>query len=81
MGGRFGGSLHPDAESSFEIRVAQPLFEALTKPAPSSFDACADGERFLINTLPSPNDRPSFTVILNWTAGLSKQDVALVSAN
>jgi len=57
MGGRFGGSLHPRAESS---------------PRLSSFDASSDSQRFLIHTVPAQDVTAPTTVVVNRTTELKK---------
>jgi hypothetical protein len=57
----------------FEVGAVQALFEARPRLAfGSPYDVSADGQHFLVNTLPVPKDTPPFTVVLNWTAGLKK---------
>jgi hypothetical protein len=58
--------------SSFEIGVIKQLFAARTKPIRRSYDVSADGQRFLINTLPEQMMSAPITVVVNWTAGLKK---------
>jgi hypothetical protein len=36
------------------------------------YDVTADGQRFLVNTLPQQVVSTPMTVVLNWTAGLQK---------
>ena len=64
--------MQPRAESSFEIGAAQPLFAALTTPRPRSFDAFADGQRFLINIVSAQEVAAPITVLVNRTAELKK---------
>lgn len=59
--------------STFEAGVVKPLFG--TRAAPGlrgSYAFSADGQRFLINTLPQQSGSAPITVVLNWTAGLKK---------
>jgi len=37
-----------------------------------AYDVSADGQNFLINTLPEQDSSAPITVVLNWTAGLQK---------
>jgi len=57
---------------SFEVGVVKPLFETRAGPAGYRYDVSADGQRFLINTLPGQTASAPITVILNWTAGLQR---------
>jgi Tol biopolymer transport system component len=60
---------------SFEVGVVKPLFVVRT---PIGFglgypyDVSADGQRFLINTLPEQTASAPITVVVNWQAGLKK---------
>ena len=58
---------------SFEVGQVKPLFQrhAITG-ARYTYAVSADGQRFLINTRPEVDASASFTVVLNWTAGLNK---------
>jgi Tol biopolymer transport system component len=57
----------------FDVGAVQSLFQARPRTGKGSpYDVSADGQRFLINTLPVLTDRPPFTVVFNWTAGLKK---------
>jgi WD40 repeat protein len=59
--------------SSFEVGVVKPLFDIRAVPVQRyPFDVSADGQRFLINTLPEQASSAPITVVLNWTAGLQK---------
>jgi dipeptidyl aminopeptidase/acylaminoacyl peptidase len=59
--------------SRFEVGAVQSLFLARPRTGTrSSYDVSADGQRFLINTLPPLTDPSPFTVVFNWTAGLKK---------
>ena len=57
MGSRFGGSLHPRAESS---------------PRLSSFDPSTDSQRFVIDTVPAQDVTAPITLVVNRTAELKK---------
>ena len=37
-----------------------------------AYDVSADGQRFLINTVPEQATSAPITVVVNWTAGLRK---------
>jgi Tol biopolymer transport system component len=58
---------------NFEVGVVKPLFGTR---APIGFrypyDVSADGQRFLINTLPEQATSAPITVVVNWTAGLKR---------
>lgn len=58
---------------TFEPGVAVPLFQTNTQGF-MPFDVAADGQRFLVNTVPetSSSPTPPITVVLNWQAGLRK---------
>jgi Tol biopolymer transport system component len=58
---------------SFEVGEVKPLFQrhAITG-ARYTYAVSADGQRFLVNTRPGVDASASFTVVLNWTAGLKK---------
>ncbi len=57
--------------SGFEAGAVQSLFQARVRRGNRlAYDVSADGQRFLVNTLPPDTDAPPFTVVLNWTAGL-----------
>jgi Tol biopolymer transport system component len=59
--------------ASFEVGAVQALFQTRARAGLGSpYDVSADGQRFLINTLPALADAPPFTVVFNWTAGLKK---------
>jgi len=61
--------------SSFEVGVVKPLFDTRTSAAAGTryaYDVSADGQRFLINTLPGQATSSPVTVVLNWTAGLNR---------
>ena len=59
--------------SSFEVGAVKPLFDTrvftgLRYP----YDVAADGQRFLVNTVPGQASSAPVTVVVNWTAGLKK---------
>jgi len=51
----------------FDVEVPEP-----TAPYSTDYAVTADGRRFLVNTVVDQPTRPALTVILNWTAPLSK---------
>jgi Tol biopolymer transport system component len=58
---------------SIDVETPVPLFPAGVGAATQSFfrqqyDASRDGQRFLMNTLSSPEATPPLTVVLNWKA-------------
>ena len=58
---------------SFEVGAVKPLFDTrvftgLRYP----YDVTADGQRFLVNSLPGQVSSAPVTVVVNWTAGLKK---------
>jgi hypothetical protein len=59
--------------SALTIDVANPLFQARTGGFLRTYDATADGQRFLMVTQ-TPQKLPSpITVVVNWDAGMKKQ--------
>jgi hypothetical protein len=61
--------------AAFEVGVVKPLFDMHTPPVGAvnyPYDVTADGQRFLVNTLPQQVVSTPMTVVLNWTAGLQK---------
>jgi len=59
--------------ASFEVGAVMPLFETRAMTGLRfPYDVFADGQRFLINTLPEQATSAPITVVLNWTAGLKK---------
>jgi hypothetical protein len=61
----------------FEAGVPKALFESgiLDANRPNfvfRYDVAADGQRFLINTLPEDAEPAPITVVVNWTAGLQR---------
>ena len=59
--------------SSFEVGAVKPLFQA--RPVIGQrypYAVSADGQRFLINTLPEQSASAPITVVLHWIAGLKK---------
>jgi len=60
--------------SSLEVGAVKPLFQtrAASPNYQYPYDVSADGQRFLINTLPEQVASAPITVVVNWTAGLKK---------
>jgi eukaryotic-like serine/threonine-protein kinase len=65
----------PEAKSSLDPGVPQPLFEAEMSKAPMDpmvqYDVTADGKRFLVDLAGAGEAQP-LNVIVNWDAGLKK---------
>jgi Tol biopolymer transport system component len=60
--------------SALEFGTAQRLFEIDTSSQLGrGYDVSADGQRFLINKLVDDDRRLTMTVVVNWTAGLSRR--------
>jgi serine/threonine protein kinase len=55
--------------SRFEVGAVRPVFEMHTQVR--GWDATADGQRFLVNTVAEETDR-SITLVVNWAASLSR---------
>ena len=60
--------------SSFEVGAVKPLFRDARggRRCVTPYAVSADGQRFLINTVPEQAESAPITVVLNWTAGLKK---------
>jgi Tol biopolymer transport system component len=59
--------------ASFEIGAVKTLFETRAVTGLGHpFNVSADGQRFLINTLPEQSGSAPITVVVNWTAGVKK---------
>ena len=61
--------------STFEIVAAHSLFETSLRSSAGNFkvyDASADGERFLVNTIVDDPNAAFMTFVVNWPAGLKK---------
>ena len=59
--------------SGFEIGAVKPLFEThALNGFRNPYGVSADGQRFLINTIPEQDASAPITIVLNWTAGLKK---------
>jgi eukaryotic-like serine/threonine-protein kinase len=59
--------------STLSINVPRVLFQAHTESFLPSYDASADGQRFLVVTAPQQKLPSPITVVVNWDAGLKKQ--------
>lgn len=59
---------------TFEVGAPVALFSAPIKTFPPPFfDTAADGQRFLLNTLPESSGTEPITLVTNWTAELKKK--------
>ena len=58
--------------TGFEVGAVTPLFRTRIAPTRYEYDVTADGQRFLINTLPEQTTSSPITVVLNWIAELRK---------
>ena len=73
-----GGRAIPVEEAltiaNFEVGAVKPLFQttALNFGGRWPYDVSADGQRFLINTLPEQAGSAPITVVVNWMAGMRK---------
>jgi eukaryotic-like serine/threonine-protein kinase len=62
-----------EKEGSFDVGGVKPLFGThAAQGGRYRYDVSADGQRFLINTVPEQTASAPITVVLNWTAGLKK---------
>jgi hypothetical protein len=59
--------------SALAIDVPKALFQAHTESFLPSYDASADGQRFLVVTAPQQKLPSPITVVVNWEARLKKQ--------
>jgi eukaryotic-like serine/threonine-protein kinase len=59
--------------SALTIDVPKALFQAHTESFLPSYDASADGQRFLVVTAPQQKLPSPITVVVNWEARLKKQ--------
>ena len=58
--------------ASVEVGAARPLFRAVPGGPRYFYDATADGQRFLVNTLSQVSGATqSVTVVVNWAAGIA----------
>jgi serine/threonine protein kinase len=57
---------------SFEIGAVKPLFGTRALAGRYSYDVTADGQRFLLNSIPEQAASAPITVVVNWTAGVRK---------
>jgi len=58
--------------SSFEVGEVKQLFQIRRGGPGWPYDVTADGQRFLVNTLPEQAVPAPITVVMNWTAGLRR---------
>jgi eukaryotic-like serine/threonine-protein kinase len=58
--------------STFEVGAVRALFQTRLTALRYGYDVSADGQRFLINTLPEQAVARPITVVLNWQAELKK---------
>jgi eukaryotic-like serine/threonine-protein kinase len=58
--------------SSFEVGAVKPLFQTNLTGLREGIRRVPDGQRFLINTAPQESASVPITVVLKWTAGLTK---------
>jgi Tol biopolymer transport system component len=55
--------------AAFEVQNVRPLFETRARTGPRyMYDVSADGQRFLINSLPEQPATPPLTLVINWPA-------------
>jgi Tol biopolymer transport system component len=58
---------------SFEVGAVKPLFDTHEWPGTRyPYDVTADGQHFLVNTVPGQASSAPITIVVNWTAGLKK---------
>jgi hypothetical protein len=58
--------------SSLEVGAVKPLFQMHSTGVRYSYDVSADGQRFLVNTVPEQASSSPITMVLNWTGGLKQ---------
>jgi hypothetical protein len=58
--------------SAFDVGRVTPLFKVNTFRVGNPYDVSADGQRFLINTPKAEASAVPITVVVNWTAGLTR---------
>ena len=60
-----------------DIAVPRPLFAVRPRPRVRldayPYDVSPDGQRFVVNTLIDETTSTTITLVLNWTAGLTKR--------
>ncbi len=62
-----------ETNSSLKVSAVRPLFHARSVgPGDGPYDVSADGQRFLVNTVPEQAASAPITVVQNWTAGLKR---------
>jgi hypothetical protein len=67
-----GKMMATDVIAGEGLRVGTPTVLFQTPPGTVVGDVTADGKRFLLVTPVGPSASVPFTVVLNWTAGLTK---------
>lgn len=55
-----------------EVGAERPLFGAIPGGAGFPYDVSADGQRFLVRTVPQQSNAEPLTLVQNWTAALKK---------
>ena len=64
--------------SGFDVGAVRPLFQTRARAGVRfgfvnySYDVSADGQRFLVNTMPDESASTPVTVVVNWTAELKR---------
>ena len=59
--------------ASFEVGAVKPLFDThVFNGLRYPYDVTADGQRFLVSTIPGQASSTPITVVVNWTAGFKK---------
>ncbi len=58
--------------AGFEVGAARPLFTVSPGGGYIAWAASPDGQRFLVNTIVEGTTASPITLVINWTAGLSK---------
>jgi hypothetical protein len=60
------------AGAAFEVGAARPLFTVHPGGGYIAWSSSSDGQRFLVNTIVEGATATPITLVINWTAGLSK---------
>ena len=63
-------------DSTFHAGKPAELFPIHPSPFGNVFDVSADGQRFLVNSVPEDAGSPPLTMLLNWTGLLAKSEPA-----
>ncbi|MGE5275506.1 MAG: protein kinase domain-containing protein [Acidobacteriota bacterium] len=66
-------SVSVTADSVFHAASPVPLFAVHGNPGTDVFEVSADGQRFLVNSLPEDLGSPPLTLVVNWPATLRKK--------